>query len=104
MNSQTKAVPPVPAQSAEERQRWLRIRLSIAAYSYEFKDDSIMSDAEFDKLSLEVNPAIRTGNPLLDDFFASDEFDPSTGSWVWSHPERQLIAGIYRKYWKDKSR
>ena len=33
-----------------------RIRLSLASYSYEFHDDSLMTDAEFDKLSREINP------------------------------------------------
>ena len=28
-----------------------RIRLSVAAYAYEYKDDPIMSDDDFDKLA-----------------------------------------------------
>ena len=43
-----------------------RIILSVAAYAYEFKGDSIMSDHEFDELSLKINPKEKTGNDLLD--------------------------------------
>ena len=32
-----------------------RIRLSVAAYAYEYKDDPIMSDDEFDALSNKIN-------------------------------------------------
>jgi hypothetical protein len=31
-----------------EREVWRRIRLSVAAYAYEYLDEPIMSDAEFD--------------------------------------------------------
>jgi len=33
-----------------------RIRLSVAAFSYEYQSDSIMSDSEFDELSKQINP------------------------------------------------
>lgn len=76
-----------------------RIRLSVAAYAYEFDNASIMTDAEFDKLSLEIDPSIETGNKLLDDFFKK-HFDPSTGSWIWKHPERLKVKGLYDRYYK----
>ena len=37
-----------------------RIKLSVAAYAYEYHDDSIMSDAEFDKLALQINKKTKT--------------------------------------------
>ena len=37
-----------------------RIRLSVAAFSYEYQSDSIMSDAEFDALSKQINPEEET--------------------------------------------
>ena len=46
-----------------------RIRLSVAAYAYEYKDDPVMSDAEFDELSQKINPTEKTGNRKLDNFF-----------------------------------
>ena len=33
-----------------------RIKLSVAAYAYEFVGDSIMSDHEYDELSRKINP------------------------------------------------
>ena len=45
-----------------------RIRLSVAAYAYEFMNDSIMSDHDYDQLSLQINPQEKTGNELMDKF------------------------------------
>ena len=43
-----------------------RIKLSVAAYAYEFLGDSIMTDHQYDELSLEINPKEETvqGIPL----------------------------------------
>lgn len=41
-----------------------RIRLSVAAFSYEYQSDSIMSDSEFDELSRRINPEVETGNEV----------------------------------------
>lgn len=84
--------------SEVEIQRRLRIKLSIAAYAYEFMDNSIMTDAEFDQQCLKVNVSIDTGNKKLDDYFKK-EFNPSTGQWIHSHPELHLIKEIYFKYY-----
>lgn len=80
-----------------ERQRWLRIRLAVAAYAYEVEDESIIPDHEYDRMSLEVDTSISTGNLKLDDFFR-EHFDPSTGSWVHRHPEKDKLRYIYLKY------
>ena len=37
-----------------------RIKLSVAAYAYEFEGDSIMTDHEYDELSLKINPVSYT--------------------------------------------
>lgn len=84
-----------------ERERWLRIRLAVAAYAYEVENDSIMSDAEFDRLSLEVDVSIKTGNRKLDNFF-SKHFDPSTGQWVHKHPEKRKLRDIYLKHHRNR--
>ena len=83
--------------NAKERQRWLRIRLSVAAYAYEFEATSIMSDGEFDKMSLEVDLKITTGNRKLDAFFRR-EFNPDTGQWVHKHPERHKLKHIFNTH------
>jgi hypothetical protein len=76
-----------------------RIKLSIAAYAYEFEDDSIISDAEFDSICLEVQPKLMTGNGKMDRFFLN-HFDPSTGQWIRKHPEVHRIKELYYKYYK----
>lgn len=82
-----------------EKQIRLRIRLSVAAYAYEMCDDSIISDAEFDRKCLEIDPSIETGNKKLDKFF-KEEFDPSTGQWIHKHPELNGIVRIYKNFYK----
>ena len=82
-----------------EHQTWLRIRLSVAAYAYEFESDPIMPDAQFYSLCLEINPSVLTGNKVMDEFFKT-QFDPSTGQWIHRHPELQGIRRTYEKYYK----
>ena len=76
-------------------QRQIRIRLALAAYAYEFESDPILSDADFDAMSLMVDASIDTGAPDLD-FFFSEEFNPSTGQWVHQHPELDNVRRLYR--------
>lgn len=78
-----------------------RILLSVAAYSYEFEDHSIISDAEFDELSKRINPQHKTGNTMLDIFFA-EEFSPDTGLWVRKHPEIFKLKHIYDTVYKGE--
>lgn len=72
-----------------------RIRLSTAAYMYEYYYCSIMSDAEFDELAKRVNPNVATGNKLLDDFF-KEKFHPDTGMWITEHPEKEKLEARCR--------
>lgn len=81
-----------------EFQTWLRIKLSIAAYAYEFKNSAIMSDAEFDKKCLQVDTSIKTTNKKLDTFFKK-EFNASTGQWIHKHPELEKIKKLYETYY-----
>ena len=76
-----------------------RIRLSIAAYAYEYEDDPIMSDAEFDDLAKSINIEEKTGNRKLDNFFKK-HFQPDTGMWIHQHPEKQKLKNIYMEYFK----
>ena len=78
-----------------------RIRVAVAAYAYEFENDSIMTDSEYDELSLKIRPWIGTGNKLLDDFFSS-EFTASSGQWVHGHPELGGIKWLYVHYYKKE--
>ena len=76
-----------------------RIRLSVAAYAYEFLGDSIMSDHEYDQLSLQINPQEETGNSKMDEFFKK-HFQPETGMWIRIHPEVDKLNYLYKKYYK----
>ena len=84
-----------------EYQRRLRIRLSVAAYAYEYENDSVMSDAEFDRLSLLVDTSISTKNRKMDSFFKK-RFNPDTGQWVRFHPDKPGLANAYHRYYKEK--
>ena len=87
-----------PNISEEERRR--RIRLSVAAYAYEVHNDSVMSDGEFDKECLLVDLSVSTGNRKLDNFFKKN-FDPSTGSWIHKHPEKNKLEWTYQRVYKN---
>jgi len=77
-----------------------RIKLSVAAYAYEFVGDSIMSDHEYDELSRKINPNEKTGNGMMDEFFKT-QFQPDTGMWIRSHPEIKKLEYLYKKYYKS---
>jgi hypothetical protein len=77
-------------------QRWVRIKLALAAYAYEFENRSIMSDGEFDLLSLDVDVTVFTGHALLDAFFLT-EFQPCTGMWIHKHPELDKLKNLYKR-------
>ena len=80
-----------------------RIRLSLAAYAYEYKDDPIMTDDEFDSLAKKINVDESTGNRKLDNFFKK-HFGTDTGMWIRKHPELAELDGIYIRYFKGKSK
>tara|TARA_Y100000389_G_scaffold204607_1_gene258311 strand:- start:1893 stop:2153 length:261 start_codon:yes stop_codon:yes gene_type:complete len=76
-----------------------RIKLCIAAYAYEVKNDSIMPDSTFDEECKKVDVTITTGNDKMDKWF-KDEFDPCTGQWIHSHPEKNRLEELYQKYYR----
>lgn len=82
-----------------EIERRNRIRLSLAAYSYEFHDHSIMSDGDFDSMSRKIDPKIKTGNKVLDLFFAT-KFESDTGMWIHQHPHLDKIKALYERLYK----
>lgn len=84
---------PIVGRTPAEHQTWLRIKLAVAAYAYEFMSFSVMLDAEYDRLSREVDPSISTSRPDMDKWFA-DNYDPSTGVWVHTHPQQDRLREI----------
>jgi len=81
-----------------EVERRNRIRLSIAAYAYEFESNPIMDDVAYDKLSYSINTKIATGNSRLDRFFKSN-FDPFSGLWIRLHPDLEGIKYLYKRFY-----
>ncbi len=71
-----------------------RIRLSVAAYAYEMRNESIMDDAEYDRISKEIDVSETTGNKKMDNFFKKS-FDADTGQWIHKHPELRKVAFLY---------
>jgi len=87
--------------SFQEVERWRRIRVSVAAYAYEFHAQSFMSDAEYDQMCALVDTSIITNNAKLDKFFG-EHFNPSTGQWIHKHPELDGIKQLYEKYYEER--
>ena len=81
-----------------EIERRNRIKVSVAAYAYEFLNQSFMTDHEFDDLCKQINPAIATGNKKLDKFFQTT-FAAHTGQWIHKHPEKKKLAFLYKTYY-----
>ena len=96
----------VPDRIATERRH--RIRLSVFAYAYEFENESLISDGEYDTLSRLIDPKLKTGHKKLDKFFAT-KFEPDTGMWIREHPELDKVRALhfmwknnfdYKRYWR----
>lgn len=73
-----------------------RIKVCIAAYAYEFLNESLISDAEFDSECKLIDLSIDTNSPDLDAWFRA-EFHPDTGQWVHKHPELRKLRTLAQK-------
>lgn len=85
--------------SEVEIERKNRIKVAVAAYAYEIKNDPFMSDDEFDRLCESIRPEMKTGNRKLDNFFRN-KFEKQTGMWVHMHPEKRKLDFYWEKYYK----
>lgn len=79
-----------------EEERRLRIKLLLAAFSYECMDDNFVDDATFDKWNQQVDLSIETGNPKMDAWFKEYWFAPS-GLWIHSLPKEEMDK-LYQVY------
>ena len=84
-----------------EIERRNRIRLSVAAYAYEFEDDSIMSDGNFDALAQAIDVTMDTGNEQMDMFFR-EQFSPHTEQWIHDHPELDRLRILYKRHYTNQ--
>ena len=76
-----------------------RIRISVAAYAYEYLDTPIMCDGDFDALSQLIYIKKKTGNEKLDKFFEK-HFVSDSGMWIDKHPEKEKLKYLYEGFYK----
>ena len=76
-----------------------RVKISVAAFAYEYLNSPIMSDADFDSLAQQINITKQTGNKTLDTFFEK-YFTPDSGMWIHKHPEKNKLKYLYEEYYK----
>ncbi len=86
-----------PTKKEQEIHR--RTNVALWAYAYEVHNHSVVSDARFDERAREIDPKVKTGNKILDEFFKT-EFSPDTGLWVHKHPELDKLAALYNRFFK----
>ena len=79
-----------------------RIKLSVAAYAYEVLNSSVITDGEFDALAKKIDLSVNTRRPDLDKWFR-ENFSPSTGMWVLSHPDRRILDTLATNILSAKS-
>lgn len=89
----------MPWGSPVELETKRRIDVALWAYTYEYLNHSVVDDITYDRVSLEINQEMATGNETLDAFFR-DKFEASTGLWVHDHPEKPKLEYIALKYLK----
>jgi len=87
--------------TAEERERRLRIQVTMAANAYEMEDCQFMDDAMYDISCRRIIPKVSTNHPVLDKFFR-EEFTPYTGMWIWQHPELDKVAALFNQHYKER--
>ena len=93
--------------SPVEAERAARIKLSLAAYAYEYLSVSIMTDHEFDALARSIKPEMATWTDQTDpaqikrskklDRFFKTKFHADTGMWIHQHPELKLVAALFAR-------
>lgn len=71
-----------------------RIVIAIYAYAYEIKSVSLVDDHEYDRLAAEIDLAIPTARPDLDEWFKVN-YDSNTGLWIHNHPELERVKELY---------
>lgn len=88
---------------ADSIQKKLRIQIAIHAFAYEVMNDPLISDDKFDQLALLVDVNIPTDRGDLDTWF-KEMYDPSTGAWIYNHPEYARIGILYQSCANYRSR
>lgn len=79
----------------------LRIRVSLYAFGYEFRDTPIVPDAIYDFLASQINLNNKTKRPDLDFWFICN-FNPDTGLWIHDHPELDKLEKLYERLYTNR--
>ena len=82
-------------------QTWLRIRVATCAWAYEYYNEPLISDAEYDKLAERIDTSEETARPDLDRWFRKN-YKSHTGSWVHAHPELPRLDELTRNLLVNK--
>lgn len=72
-----------------------RILLSVYAFAYEIKHESMVSDYEYDLLASKIDVNVSTNNKILDEFFR-ECYTPDSGMWITKHPELDKVNRLYQ--------
>jgi hypothetical protein len=84
-------------------EKWFRVKVTLAAYFYEIKGESLISDKLYDEYSNRIDLNIKTDNSKIDEWFKT-HFTSHTGMWVHSLPKPELkkLERIYKAIKKGK--
>ena len=85
---------PTRKTKVQQKQYMLRTTVAYMAFLYEIKYDSPMLDCEWDALALRVNVNQSCGDLELDKWY-KENYDPCTGSWIYSHPHLKDFERYY---------
>lgn len=72
-----------------------RILVALWAHAYEVHNNPLVDDFEFDMMCMRIDTSVDTGHPVMDKWF-KEKFDPYTGMWVLSHPEKNRLETLYQ--------
>lgn len=73
-----------------------RLTVAYAAYMYEIKADSPMSDIEWDYLARKIDLNQSCGDKELDEWY-QEHFTPDTAMWIHNHPQKEYFAKHYEQ-------
>jgi len=85
---------PTRKTKVQQKQYMLRTTVAYMAFLYEIKFDSPMPDLEWDALALKVDVTQSSGDIELDKWY-KENYDPNTGSWIYSHPHKDQFEEYY---------
>lgn len=74
-------------------QKWLRIKVALAAYAYEILNTSVISDSQYDHYSSLINIAQSTDNKELDLWFKNN-YTKESGMWIHRYLNKERLHNM----------